>query len=296
MTKTIGVIGLGSIGQRHASNLKAWGHTVIGCDTHSDTSTLPALSEWYKSPDGLFQFYEKLDGLIIASPTDQHLFHWSNADLPCFIEKPIADHPDQVWEELDTRKEHVTMVGNNLRFHPCVITAKEWLTDIGEVIWGSFTIAQYNDKPAYMRDGVTLNWGAHEIDLALHLLGEARVVSAVIDPQDTIADITLYHSSHRSRVHLDYLTRPFRRGFCIIGDHGIITADLERRLVSCDPADGGAKQVADFSDSSIDQDYVEEIGAFIDLIDGKPVPHAATGEDGLRTLEIITEAKKLAGI
>jgi predicted dehydrogenase len=132
----IGILGYGSIGSRHGRNLVALGHKVIFHD--------PAMADTLS----VVEVIEKSDAVVIASPTSQHL-----ADIaackkrkkPCFVEKPIAD---RIGKDLNWP----LMVGYNMRFHPCVIKAKEWLADerVGEPFWGSFICAQYNDKPEYL--------------------------------------------------------------------------------------------------------------------------------------------------
>ena len=292
-SKTIGVIGLGSIGMRHAKNLLELGHTVLVYD--------PAYSGHLIEGFPLVATFTDVfsgDGVVIASPTQHHLAHLDLAlremKKPVFVEKPIGDNLKYAKLLLSEDKAPV-MVGNNLRFHPCVKQAKVWMQEIGTPIWASFTCSQLSTKPQYLRDGVLLNWGAHEIDLALYLLGPAKVAACVGD--ETFADVCLLHESGvRSTVHVDYNTPVERRGFFIAGFDGNIDSNVVGRNVKLTRTVGSAPINFYVADTTIDDDYVEEMQAFIDLIDGNPVPHAATGEDGLRTLEIILAAKKMAGI
>ena len=114
MSKTIGIIGLGSIGMRHANNLEAMGHTVLGYD--------PAPELKQSHAHDLAFVIRKSDAIVIASPT---AFHESHIELalaagkPIFVEKPIADR-SKAW------MQSVAMVGTNLRFHSCVKKIKEW--------------------------------------------------------------------------------------------------------------------------------------------------------------------------
>jgi len=302
--KTIGVIGLGSIGMRHAKNLLAMGHTVVGYDL--DGSKMKVLLEygggWMDMKGGLPNL---IDGVVIASPTHLHLGHLllaTNAMNPCFVEKPIGDNAGVCSTLLANRgaveKQLLTMVGNNLRFHSCVKKAREWLDagSIGKPIWANFTLAQHNDK---YTDDVILNWGAHELDLARYLLGDCWINTAV-GTRD-ITDIMLLHDSGcRTTVHLDYVTWPEVRKFTIGSGNGVIVVDLVKReavAVAQSQDDREGTIIESFhGNDSFDENYIEEMQAFIDLIDGKEVPHAATGEDGLAVLELILVAKKTAGI
>lgn len=292
--KTIGVIGLGSIGMRHSQNLIAMGHTVYGYDTSDEAFTMMDKRILVMPPDGV-----RMDGLIIATPTSHHAeqlksLEWVNGPIktksykPIFVEKPIADHLIEV-------PDNVVMVGNNLRFHSCVKKAKEWLAEglIGKPLWANFTVAQHNTK---YTDPVVLNWGAHEFDLALYLLGPATVTAAA--GNDQIFDTCLLHEyGVPSIIHCDYVTQPEVRATSIIGEKGRMSLDLKGRRIIATIGKGEAKidsALGGFDPTSWDQDYKDEMQAFIDLIDGKPVPHAATGEDGLHTLELILEAQRMA--
>lgn len=247
----VGVIGLGSIGSRHAANLTKLGHEVYGYDPNKQTQDLKFVCE-------------NSEALVIASPTDFHYHHVCAAVLrgiPVFIEKPIGTFTYPVMVPC--------MVGYNLRFHPCVKKAKEWMPRIGKPIWANFTVAQYNDRPEYRRDGVILNW-SHEIDLALHLLGPATVGASatMLDSsgQDTLSDMILLHTNGcRSQIHLDYLTRPERRHFTIVGEEGRITCNLPERNIFINH-----KDLMDWfpGKGTWDDDYVDEMKAFISLCNG----------------------------
>lgn len=300
MSKTIGVIGLGSIGLRHAHNLLAMGHRVRDYDVEMKKRL--ALNGVLWDMDEVLES----DAVVIASPTVEHLLHLMqcvDAGKHVFIEKPIsygnAAAVNVALREA-AKKKLVVMMGNNLRFHSCVKQAKEWLDDdlIGKPIWANFTCAQYNDK---YTDSVILNWGAHEIDLALYLLGPAKVIGSTARinsgrDDDDIADIVLLHSSGaRSTIHLDYVTRPEWRGFMISCERGRISTNLVSRQARLYRPDRNSEIDFDGSDGSYDQDYIEEISAFVDRIDGKETL-GATGAEGLACLEILLEAQKQAGV
>lgn len=277
----IGILGHGSIGSRHARNLRTLGHTVIYHDPADEDSM---------ARDTVIQH---ADAIVIASPTaihDANIFYCQRAEKPCFVEKPIADDFDN---DLKNALIYPLMVGYNLRFHPCVIKAKEWIGDgrIGEPLWANFLCGQFSDKPEYLRDGVTLNW-SHEIDLALHLLGPGKVVTAAITPKDDLADIILRHNIIRCQttIHLDYLTQPEHRGFNIVGDRSIMIANIPGRSIALIDQDGNVKQVENYK-GSYDDDYLAEMVAFIDRIEGKETL-GCTAKEAMDVLEVCLTAKK----
>lgn len=281
----IGIIGLGSIGSRHAKNLLSDKHEVVAYDPK--LAPLPGIDKVWEC-----------DAIVIASPTPTHrsyLFEAIARKKHVFVEKPISVQPN-IGGMLQGAEEQglIVFVGCNLRFHPCVITTKEMLDDelIGIPYWAHFNAAQRNTK---YKDSVTLNWGAHEIDISLYLLGPGDVITASLSGSpDTMADILLNHNGVRSSIHLDYHADPEWRGYTIIGTSGRIACDLPGRKLFVHKK-GMQTRKHDFSDKLInhwDSDYQDEMRAFIDRIQGKETL-GATGKDGLAALEIICEAQRM---
>jgi predicted dehydrogenase len=304
MTKvrTIGVIGLGSIGKRHATNLwQKLGQTeVIGYDPDKSKK-----SGW--TCDDLEFLIKMSDPIIIASPTRMHFDHlkalvFSGKNI--FIEKPIADSQiayDYIKAHLKDHdyKNNKWMVGYNLRWHSCVRKAKEWLDAgmIGKTLWSNFTLAQHSEKPPYLRDGVVLNW-SHEIDLAIYLLGSGNVsgsATRLSDGKDDISDILLTHENGcRTSIHLDYVTQPEIRQFLIVGTGATIIADLVHRLAWLRRADEVIMDQFEGQDSW-EENYVEEMESFLARCDGKDTI-GCTGEEGLEVLKVCIEVRKQAGL
>lgn len=296
--KTIGIIGLGSIGERHAQNLQDMGHNWVFHDPAKDAGfRIERL------------FADDVDAVVVASPTPQHfddLWRCFHHKKPTFVEKPIADR-------LGAPLEYVNMVGYNLRFHGCVKKAKEWLDAglIGKPIWANFILGQYSEKPPYLRDGVILNW-SHEIDLATYLLGNAKVTASstrtvrpgtansdvnvyLVSDGDDITDILLTHKGGcRSTVHLDYVTKPEVRQFIIGGTTGTIEVYLLSRTAYLNSS-GIIAESAFRGRDTWNDNYIEEMQAFLDRIDGKETI-GCTGEEGLEVLKICLEVRKQAGL
>jgi predicted dehydrogenase len=195
-------------------------------------------------------------------------------------------------------------MGNNLRFHPCVREAKEWLRNrlIGDVLWAQFTCAMKSGKN--LSDGIILSAGAHEVDLAMHLLGPLRVGYATTrctdDLRDDMVDFTVvHHFGARSSFHLDWVTPIYTRDFRIMGTEGVIYCDLERRVLWRDQLDPKLPDVTYFhhyiGPGSWDDDYLDEMSAFIGRIDGKSTD-GASGRDGLDTLYALLDVRKKVGL
>jgi len=281
----IGILGLGSIGQRHAKNLLKLGHEVIAYDPESSWHEYGV----HRKPRDIV--LHEAEALVIASPTVHHkqdLIDTGETGKPTFAEKPLHENIGSIHD----RYHHVLMVGYNLRFHHVTLKVKEWLDQgrIGHPVWAQFWCAQKNEKPVYRRDGVILNW-SHEIDLAMHLLGRARCDAASYNELETIADIILLHRlGKRSTVHLDYVTDPEQRGFSIIGTEGYISATLApERGASWHSTTSQRFEVFTARDS-YDENYVDEMKAFIDRIEGKETI-GATCQEGQDVVEVCLDAK-----
>ena len=282
----IGVIGLGSIGRRHATNLyKELGQTeVIGYDPDLDKNVGWVIGD-------LDKLIKMASAIVIASPTHLHNEHaLSCMGKPSFMEKPIADSLPVIGTPL--------MVGYNLRFHPCVIKAKEWINagDIGEPVWANFTLGQRSEKPPYLRDGVILNW-SHEIDLCLYLLGNGSVSGSstrLSDGRDDISDILFTHTNGcRSTIHLDYRTEPEVRQSIIVGNKATVIVDLVSHNAWLRDKDSHILEHAQGVDW--DYTYIEEMRAFLARLDGKQTL-GCTAEEGLEVLKVCLEVRKRAGL
>lgn len=283
----IGVVGYGSIGQRHANNLRGLGHDVRVYD--------PTIIGQMGNEIALYE--SDVEAVIVATPSPYHegpLRACIERGKHVLIEKPISTSVGMLPQLLDeaARKNLVVMTGNNLRFHPCVALAKQWLDvgQIGEPIWATFTCAQESSK---YTDSVVLNWGAHEVDLAIHFFGPVqKVLCASLAGTlgvENIADFVLLHDSGvRSSFHLDYLTIVEIRECWLAGTDHNIGIDFPTRRISL------GKHVQGMG-GTYDDDYVDEMKAFLGRIEGRPVL-GASGRDGLETLRVLVDVRKEAGV
>ena len=296
----IGILGYGSIGRRHADNAKKLGHEVIVYDPMLQHNDVKFERE----------VYDQADAVVIATPSTHHeagLRACVERGKHCLIEKPLSTSMGQLATLLynASMRDLVVMMGNNLRFHPCVRKAKEWLREdlIGYVPWAQFTCGTNSVKN--VSDGVILNTGSHEVDLARHLLGGGQIIRASAGCTsglvDEIADFTMvHHSGCRSSFHLDFVSPIYTRDFRIMGDDGMIFCDLERRILwRCqpDPKLPDVEHIEDFKGpGSWDTDYLDEMSAFIDRVQGIYTGPGASGDDGYGTLFALLQARKEAGL
>ena len=206
------IIGMGSIGQRHARNLRRLlgdrvrlsayrarrqspivgerltAHTMRSVEEEYELETFHSLDDALaSSPDVAF----------ICNPTSLHLetaIACASAGCDLFIEKPIADSLNGLDRlvSLVEAKRLVVAVGCQLRFHPALRLMKQRLEDavgaplavraeVGEYLPGWHPYEDYRRGYAARRDlggGVILTL-IHEIDYLTWLFGNPRRVFAV---------------------------------------------------------------------------------------------------------------------
>ena len=230
----VAVLGLGSIGLRHARNLLTLEQTVVGFDPAPDrrAALVEAGGTAVETRDAAI---EAAAAVVVASPNAHHLEDMAAAvDAGChvFVEKPLAHTVDGVKGVLEraARADRVVFAGLNQRFNPAVREARALIADgrLGSVLWGRFLTALYlpdwrpwqDHRKGYAADPATggvIFDAVHEFDLAHHLLGRARTLAATARssgsleiPSDDVADI-LWAIPGASSPACTWTTSPGRR-------------------------------------------------------------------------------------
>lgn len=171
----VAVIGAGSIGTRHITNLLGLGCEVEVFEPH-DERLRRTLDRFPQVREG---GTDSPDAVVIATPFDKHLPFAQDCiatRTPVFIEKPLG-HPAQLedWRLLvHDVGDLVTQVGYQNRFQPAV----QAMRSIAPADHGLFiTRCDSRTWPGHSY-GPFLLEASHDIDLALHLGAPAHVVSA----------------------------------------------------------------------------------------------------------------------
>jgi predicted dehydrogenase len=190
------IVGAGLIGERHAKLVAR--HTMtelvaivdpapssnqlaeeLGCKKLNDISEI-AMGE--------------IDGAIIATPNANHLksgLLFANKNIPCLIEKPIADNLKnaellaQTFDKLSVP----LLIGHHRRYHPFVARTKEIIEQkelgvpvMASIIWAVRKPDDYFEKGAWRTksDGgpLLINF-IHEADLLLHIFGKVIEIQAM---------------------------------------------------------------------------------------------------------------------
>lgn len=291
-----GVIGYGSIGQRHVSNLITLGHEdivllrKIGGDNNYDLKEFTEMETFL----GAYP-----DAIIIANPTSLHA-EYLNQILPLnmdvLVEKPLVATLEE-WQLLQKQLVNykgIGMTAYNMRFHPSVQETKKILTsgNLGKIYSGRFFVGQYlpDWRPGtdYSKScSATRKLGGgvlfdliHEIDLACYLVGEplgrvACQVDNISDLQIDTEDLAemLYRTENKSfvSIHLDYLSRGYQRYIEVVGERGSLQTDLFSNKVTVISESGEAEKKF-FPEFSRNDMYFNMLSGFISCLEKKNAP------------------------
>ena len=186
------IVGMGSIGQRHAACLQKMNNVEIAV-LRTSKGTLKEKSGFteFFNLDGALAY--KPDGVVIANPTSLHVetaLPFLQRGIKTLIEKPIA-HSQADAEKLAAFSEHI-LVAYCVRFLPLVNVIKE-IVDEEKVYKISFKRSYYLPKWHPYADyrteytakkelgGGVIRTLSHEIDLMLYLFGEPLSTVGVTD-------------------------------------------------------------------------------------------------------------------
>lgn len=245
------VAGGGSIGCRHAKNLRHLGVATAIAEpdvTARNTITDDLGIVTYESFSAAIQS-ESPDFVVVATPTQYHVdiaLEAARSGCHLFIEKPISSETKGL-SELDSivsEKNLTSLVGCNLRFHPEVAKIHELVQTgvLGNVAairieGGSYLPDWFQDsdyRESYsarseLGGGVLLDY-IHEINYARWIFGEFNVVSAMadkkseldIDTNDIVGVVAELADGTLCQIHLDYIQRSYSRSCHVIGESGTL--------------------------------------------------------------------------
>ncbi len=233
------VIGLGSIGMRHARLLQGLGDVeVVAFRSHGQAGNSLGIKEFRSWGD--VQAFDP-EVAIIATPTHCHMadaLRCLESGMHIFLEKPLAHSMAGVeaLQEIAQAHGRTVYIGYTLRFHPVIRKLKE-LLDGQRVLHGQAVCASYLPQWRPGRDcrevysakrsqggGVVLDL-SHEPDYLSFLLGPVTDIQGqvgrrgdvTVDSED-YADLlmTCGEDGVPVNVHLDYLARRAERWVRIV--------------------------------------------------------------------------------
>ncbi len=199
----IGIVGLGSIGRRHAAHLQEIG----GVELYALRSGKGLNKNGMDAVQDVFDPSEFInldcDGIIISNPTSNHaevVKSQEKSSAKLFVEKPLCNTPEEI-KAFNGFQERM-IVGYCLRFHSLIEAAGTYLNSkVGRVFWLDFKRGYHlplwhpgkDYRLEYMAQkklgGGVVRTLSHEIDLMIHWFGETALLNSKID--------------HRSKLEID---------------------------------------------------------------------------------------------
>lgn len=314
------IIGLGSIGRRHAKNLAQLGYTQLIAQTRGicplPNDDLPHIIREQTLDKALTH---QPTAAIICNPTFLHIptaLTVAQAGCHIFMEKPIAHNWEGVGAltQIVEEKQLIFQTGFQFRFHPVLQQIKKLLDEgaIGKVIsahvhWGEYLPAwhpwedyrQSYSAKSELGGGVALTL-SHPFDYLRWLLGEVFSVYAIaehlssleFDSEDMVMATLRFQSGAIASVYLDYVERPPRHDFSIIGEKGKINWDFATATaIVYDAIEQTQQTILPPSGFERNVMYMDQIAHFADCIREQKQP-ICNLNDGIQTLKIVTTLKK----
>lgn len=293
------IVGCGSIGQRHAKNLRELGEYDLLLTDPKEERAKAVAHELSGTSFAVIEdaYDEKPDVALICAPTSMHLpLAWEALQRNChiFIEKPLSDSMQGVTEFIEAAelRRRVLFAGYNFRFDTVLNQAERWVSE-GRIEYVTSARFHFGSYLPWRHPGEDYRWGygarrelgggvildaVHELDLALWLFGLPTAIYCVggkysdleIDVEDT-AEIVMSYADKAVSVHLDYVQRPAQRWCEITGTGGRIEADVFARTARHFDTQSQTWRHAEGL-GRLDESYKSEMRHLIDCVEDRAKP------------------------
>jgi predicted dehydrogenase len=241
------IIGLGSIGKKHAAVLQQIDSTVEifalrSSDKFEEVKGVHSITSKNQIP-------KQLDFVIISNPTSEHystIKEFAEKDIPLFIEKPLFHELENIDFKLP-----ITYVACNLRFHPCIVWLKNNLRLLGKVNEVNVYCGSYlpdwrpgKDFHKIYSANAKMGGGAHldlihELDYCYYLFGKPTSTYKLLKSNSSLeinaidyANYQLDYQEFAVNVTLNYFRRDVKRQLELVCKNHTITIDLVKHKIS----------------------------------------------------------------
>lgn len=258
MKKRILVVGLGSIGRRHARLLAARPELEV-CWAEISDSVLHRASEELGQPKSVFRDFEsalasKPDFVVIATPQSEHAPQACaalDAGIPVLCEKPLSDTLEGARKIVDAveRNRGCLAVGFQSHFSDGHRRMRELINSgaLGAIRHFHCRVGTYitlkNSGSRYQSNvfGALIQDYSHQLDLGYWMLGripfEVRAQGLLTQIPELWADpnVLVTHFSYNEpligTLHLNYLQMPQSHSYEIVGDDGWVHFDADQLVL-----------------------------------------------------------------
>jgi predicted dehydrogenase len=238
----VGVVGLGYWGPNLARNFAAIAGCELAwlCDGSAEARgrlehSFPAARATAELQDLLDD--DRLDAVVLATPVPTHAelaVAVAQAGKHCFVEKPLATTAADAERAVAAaeRAGKILMVGHLLEYHPAVARLKELIDseELGDLyyMYGN----RLNLGKLRADENALWSLGAHDVSVALHLIGEEPVecmahgASYVRESvQDVVFCYLRFPSGIVAHLHLSWLDPHKERRITVVGARRMATFD-----------------------------------------------------------------------
>lgn len=317
------IIGLGSIGRRHMTNLAARfpdaRFTVL---RHA-----PAPDPFCEQLGAriVTRLDEALDSqpdlVVVASPSANHmdcLPRLIAAGVHLMVEKPIVtalEDCDRLTDLLTTAPRAVRVSGFNFRYLPSLRLIRQAIRagELGHVVRAAFVAGQWlpdwrpaqDYRQSYSADasrggGVELDL-VHEIDVARWFFGDLRLEFALggrlsslnIASNDVATMVFSAPGGPIVQVALDYVARRRLRHYEIVGDRAALLWDLAGQVDRVVP-EGRAPILTETGGFNVAQTYIDMIDAIAAAVAGNWQDPLQDLQDGIASTRLAIAARDFA--
>lgn len=251
----VGLIGLGSIGQRHHDNMKKMGIDVVVWTERNDLQNMAIVKNW-KS----FVNSGPYDVIFVTNEPFRHLPTIQKC-LPLnpkafFVEKPFS-HSSKNLVQLSKilKKKNISLfVGYNFQFFKPLQEIKRIIQSqkLGRIYYLRVFVGQ--DLRQWRKRDYRLNYAAkkkqgggvmldliHEINYSSWILNEKlipktavikKISNLEIETEDCADSIFVSEKGTVVSIHQDYLRIPLKRSLDIIGEKGSLEWDYEENTIT----------------------------------------------------------------
>ncbi len=276
----VAVIGLGTMGRNHVRVLRELDEVrdVIGVDP--DPEARADLTRRYRLPSvatlGELSAFE-IDAAVIATPSACHVEHaleMFGREMPCLIEKPLANSVEAARRIVDAAGEVVATVGHVERFNPAVMAVRERMPRIGRIL--AYSTRRIGPYPARVRDvGVLMDLLTHDLDVIRYLAGEeivdlAGISNRSLGPmEDLVFAVGRTESGAAVNMEAGWLSPAKVRELRLVGEDGTLRGDTLLQQVYLE-------------ENSIGQHDWEALATFRGIGEGNVTRFAIDREEPLR--------------
>jgi len=291
------VIGLGEMGQHHARVYAQMPDVDLIAVCDSDETRLRNITRTWGGK-AYTHFAEMLDRskpdlVSVAVPTSEHFSVAGltiTAGCHVLVEKPIASTVSAAEMLIKQAKRfgRILAVGHIERCNPIVTATKALLDagDLGQVY--RITTRRVGPSPKRIRDvGVTIDLLVHDLDIARYLLdseplfvqSELQHINGTLE--DGVAALIRFENGVIGIFEADWLSAAKDRRLTITGEQGVWEANYltQTAMMRASPTSQASFNVPQ------EEPLLVELRSFVAAVRGEGRP-AATGEDGLRALEM----------